>query len=80
MNISFVGGDNRNAELAKLFMDEGANVKSYGNRLLPYEQTLEEATKGADIIILGIPALQDKEMIKADLPISITYFLNCVLY
>jgi len=78
MNISFIGGDNRNAELAKLFMDEGVNVKSYGNKLLTCEQTLEEATKDADIIMLGIPALQDKEMLKADIPLSITYFLNCI--
>lgn len=80
MNISLIGGDNRNAELAKLFMQEGNNVKVYGinEESLKNEETLEEATKEAYVIILGVPALQDKEMIKANIPISATYFLNCV--
>lgn len=80
MNISLIGGDNRNAELAKLFIQEGNNVKVYGinDDSLKNEKTLEESTKDAEIIILGIPALQDKEMIKSNISISTTYFLNCI--
>ena len=79
-NISIIGGDNRNVELAKLFINEGANVKVYGlnDQVLKNEKSLEEATKDSDVVVLGIPALKDKEVLKADTPISTTYFLNCI--
>ena len=71
-NISIIGGDRRNAEVARIFIEEGANVKSYGNKLLTNEKSLEDAVQDSNIIILGIPSLQDKELLKADIPISIT--------
>lgn len=79
-DISIIGGDKRNIELAKLFIEEGANVKVYGlnDDFLTNEKTLEDATKDSQVVVLGIPAVQDKELLKADTPISSTYFLNCV--
>jgi dipicolinate synthase subunit A len=79
-NISLIGGDSRNAELAKLLIREGKNVKVYGieDDSLKNEKTLEEAVLDSQVIVLGIPALKDKEMLKADIPISTTYFLNCI--
>lgn len=80
MNISIIGGDNRNVKLAKLFIQDGNNVKVYGinDESVKNEKSLEDAIKDAETIILGIPALKDKEMLKADIPISTTYFLNCI--
>lgn len=82
MNISIIGGDQRNVELAKLLLKDNINVKVYGLDALELEDAkcnnLEDAVSIADIVVLGIPSIQDKELLKADIPTSITYFLNCL--
>lgn len=81
-NISIIGGDNRNVELAKLLVKDGYNVKVYGLNNYELENikynNLEEAMKDSEIIVTGIPSLCDQELLKADIPTSITYFLNCL--
>lgn len=81
-NISIIGGDNRNVELAKLFIKDGYNVKVYGIDDLELQSVkydnLEEAMNESKIVVLGVPAMHDKELLKADTPTSITYFLNCL--
>lgn len=82
MNISIIGGDNRNVELAKLFIQDGYNVKVYGLNDIELKEnsvsSLEEAMGGSNIVVLGIPASKEQDLLKADIPISITYFLTCL--
>lgn len=82
MNISIIGGDNRNVELAKLFIQDGYNVKVYGLNDIELKEnsvsSLEEAMGGSNIVVLGIPASKERDLLKADIPISITYFLTCL--
>lgn len=81
-NVSIIGGDNRNVELAKLFVKDGYNVKVYGitdDELKDVKcNDLNDAIKDSEIVVTGIPALLDQELLKADVPTSITYFLNCL--
>lgn len=81
-NVSIIGGDNRNVELAKLFVKDGYNVKVYGitdDELKDVKcNDLNDAMNGSEIVVTGIPALLDQELLKADVPTSITYFLNCL--
>lgn len=81
-NVSIIGGDSRNVELAKLFVKDGYNVKVYGitdDELKDVKcNDLNDAMNGSEIVVTGIPALLDQELLKADVPTSITYFLNCL--
>lgn len=82
-SVSIIGGDKRNIELAKLLIKDGYNVKVYGINEPDLEgvkyNNLEEAVEGTKLVVTGIPALLDHELLKADIPTSITYFLNCLL-
>lgn len=81
-SISIVGGDKRNVELAKLLIKEGYKVKVYGFNDVELKEVnfnnLEDAINESEIVVTGIPALLDKELLKVDVPTSITYFLNCL--
>lgn len=81
-NVSIIGGDNRNAELAKLFIKDGYNVKVYGVTDDELDDVkcndLNDAMKGSELVVTGIPALLDQELLRTDTPTSITYFLNCL--
>lgn len=81
-NISLVGGDNRNIELAKLLIKDGYNIKVYGLEDKELEKCtydkLEDVVKDSEVIMLGIPAMQDNDLIKASIPTSLTHLLTCI--
>ena len=61
MNISFIGGDNRNLILSNLFEAENNTVFRFG--LQNNENLLEECIKNAEIIVTAIPFSNDFEKI-----------------
>lgn len=81
-NISIIGGDSRNLELAKLFIKDGYNTKVYGFSDKELEKysfvSLEDALEDTETVVVGIPAMQDNELLKSEVPTSLTYFLTCI--
>ena len=81
-NISLIGGDNRNIELAKLLIKDCCNVKVYGLEDVELKKytydKLENAVEDSEIIVLGIPVMQDNDLIKASVPTSLTHLLTCI--
>lgn len=63
MNISFIGGDNRNLILSDLFEAENNNVFRYG--LYEDMESLKKCMESADIIVTAVPFSNDSENIYA---------------
>lgn len=69
--ILIVGGDMRIVYLAGLFLKNGFNIKVFGidqnppNLSVPTVNNLKEAADRADIIVLPLPVLKDKNHINA---------------
>ncbi len=70
-NFAVIGGDMRQVRLANSLMLDGENVKVFGfcddtpNLCLKSEKTLGDALYKADVIVLPLPALVDKQYINA---------------
>jgi dipicolinate synthase subunit A len=79
--IVFIGGDRRNIELAKLLKEDGFKVNTYSlydkeNDEWPRPDSIEEALKGANAVVAGIPCTKDGETLNAEEKISFTYLFN----
>lgn len=70
-NIAIIGGDLRIVNLAKMLVKDGVNVYTYGLELVEQLNfvekcnSMEEATKNAEVVVSSIPLSQDGENIVA---------------